>query len=226
LIVDTSLSMEATDVKPTRLAAAKQLSIEFAKSLPEQFNLALVSLSGNPAVRMPPTLDRSLAERAINALTPDESTAVGDAISTALSALKIAPKGDDGKPPPGAIVLLSDGQNTAGRSPMQAADNARKEKVPVYTIAYGSDNGWVDVDGKRERVPPDKEMLRSIAQLTGGRAWEAETASDLSQVYRGIRSQVGYEEVKKEVTATWAGYGLVFAVLAAMAAVSMGARWP
>ncbi len=226
LVIDVSLSMEATDVKPTRLAAAQQLSIEFVKSLPEQYNLSLVSLSGNPAVRMPPTVDRGLAERAINALTPAESTAVGDAIVTALSALKIAPKGDDGTVPPGAIVLLSDGQNTAGRSPMQAASDAHKEGVPIHTIAYGSDNGWVDLDGQRERVPPDKEMLRSISELTDGRAWEAETASDLSQVYQGIRSQVGYEEVKKEVTATWAGYGLVFAVLAAMAAVSMGARWP
>ena len=172
LIVDTSLSMEATDVKPTRLAAAKQLSIEFAKSLPEQFNLALVSLSGNPAVRMPPTLDRSLAERAINALTPDESTAVGDAISTALSALKIAPKGDDGKPPPGAIVLLSDGQNTAGRSRCRPP-TTRAGEGPVYTIAYGSDNGWVDVDGKR-RGPPgqgDAEVNRTAHRgpRVGGR---------------------------------------------------------
>lgn len=226
LVIDISLSMEATDIKPSRLAAAKQLSNDFIAKLPEQYNVALVSLSGNPAVRMPPTTDRSLAERAINSLTVQESTAVGDAIAAALSALKIAPKGEDGKTAPGAIVLLSDGQNTAGRSPLQAADDARKQKVPIYTIAYGTENGWVDLDGKRERVPPDHELLQSIAKLTQGRYWAAESASDLSSVYTGIRSQVGHEEVKKEVTATWAGYGLAFAILAAMAAVSLGARWP
>lgn len=226
LVIDISLSMEATDIKPTRLDAAKKLSTDFIAKLPEQYNVALVSLSGNPAVRMPPTTDRALAERAINSLTVQDSTAVGDAIAAALSALKIAPKGDDGKVAPGSIVLLSDGQNTAGRSPLQAADDARKEKVPIYTIAYGTENGWVDLDGKRERVSPDTEMLESIAELTNGKSWAAESVSDLSSVYTGIRSQVGHEEVKKEVTATWAGYGLVFAVLAAMAAVSMGARWP
>jgi len=226
LVIDVSQSMLATDVKPNRMDAAKQLSIEFIRSLPQQYNLAVVSLSGNPAVRLPPTTDRVLAERAVQALSVQDSSAVGDALYTALGAVAMAPKGDDGETAPAAIVLLSDGQNTLGRAPTQAADEARRDKVPVHTIAYGTENGSVDLDGKRERVPPDRELLQSIARMTSGRTWSAETATDLRDVYSSIRSEVGFEEVKKETTATWAGYGLAFAVVAALAAVSLGARWP
>lgn len=226
LVLDVSLSMQATDVKPTRLDAAKQAASAFVKSLPPAFNVSVVSLSGNPAALVTPTTDRGMVDRVIQALKLKESTAIGDAIYTSLNTLQSAPKGPDGSIPPAAIVLLSDGQNTAGQAPMQAADEAAKKKVPVYTIAYGTANGYVDLDGKRERVPPDVELLRSIAETTKAKAWTADSANQLDEVYSGIRSQVGYEEVKKETTAVWAGYGLAFAVVAALAAVSMAARWP
>ena len=95
------------------------------------FALALVSLSGNPAVRLPPTTDRVLAERAVQALAVQDSSAVGDALYTALGAVAMAPRGDDGSKAPAAIVLLSDGQNTVGRAPTQAADEARREAIQV-----------------------------------------------------------------------------------------------
>lgn len=226
MVLDISLSMEATDVKPTRLDAAKEAALAFVKDLPAQYNLAVVSLSGNPSVRLPPTTDRVQAQQAIRSLKLQDSTAVGESIYTALSALQLAPKGTDSTPAPGAIVLLSDGQNTAGRSPAQAANEAKKQKVPVYTIAYGTENGYVDLDGKRERVPPDKALLSSISVATGGQAYTAENLDQLDRVYTNIRSEVGQTPVNKETTALWAGYGLAFAVVAALAAVSLGARWP
>ncbi len=226
LVLDVSQSMAATDVKPNRLDAAKAEAKKFAASMPAGYNVALVSLSGNPASRMPPTTDRGQVNRAIDALTLQDSTAIGDSINVAMSTLQSAPKGADGSTPPGAIVLLSDGQNTAGRSPTQEAAEAARAKVPVYTIAYGTDNGYVDLDGKREKVPPDRALLQRIATMTNGQAYTAENAGQLDSVYKNIRSEVGYEEVRKEVTATWAGYGLAFAVVAALAAVSLGARWP
>ena len=226
IVLDISQSMAATDVKPNRLDAAKAEAKEFAASLPNGFNVAVVSLSGNPAARMPPTTDRGQVNRAIDALTLQDSTAIGDAISVALSTLQSAPKSADGSIAPGAIVLLSDGQNTAGRSPTQEAAEAARAKIPVYTIAYGTENGYVDLDGKRETVPPDKALLQRIASMTNGQAYTAEDVGQLDSVYKNIRSEVGYEEVRKEVTATWAGYGLAFAVIAALAAVSLGARWP
>ena len=226
LVLDTSLSMQATDVKPTRLDAAKDAALTFIKALPAQYNLSVVSLSGNPSVRLPPSTDRVQAQQAIRSLKLQESTAVGESLYTALSALQMAPKGTDSSPAPGAIVLLSDGQNTAGRSPAQAANEAKKQSVPVYTIAYGTENGHVDLDGKRERVPPDKALLAGISSATGGRTYTAENLDQLDRVYNNIRSEVGQTPVKKETTALWAGYGLAFAVVAALAAVSLGARWP
>lgn len=226
MVIDTSLSMQATDVKPSRLDAAKDAALTFLKALPAQYNVSLVSLSGTPSVRLPPTVDRVQATQAINSLKLQESTAVGESIYTALAALQMAPKGTDSSPAPGAIVLLSDGQNTAGRSPAQAANEAKLQKVPIYTIAYGTENGYVDLDGKRERVPPDKQLLGSIATTTGGQAYSAENLDQLDRVYSNIRSEVGQTPAKKETTALWAGYGLAFAVVAALAAVSLGARWP
>ena len=226
LVIDVSRSMAATNIKPNRLDAAKELSIQFLKDLPPAYNVAVVSLSGNPAVRLPPTVDRVLAERSVQALDYQDSTALGEALVTAVGAIRMAPEGDDGSAAPGSIVLLSDGTNTVGRSPLQGAEEARAAGIPVYTIAYGTENGSVDLDGKRERVPPDRELLAQIASNTSGTTATAENAGDLSRVYDSIRSEVGYEEVKKETTAIWAGYGLAFAVVAALAAVSLGARWP
>ncbi len=226
LVVDVSRSMAATDVSPTRLEAAQQLSIDFLDQLPEQYNVSVVSMSGNPATRLGPTTDRTYARRAIEGLALQDSTAVGDSIYVALSAIQMAPKADDGSIAPGAIVMLSDGQYTAGRSPLQAAAQAATDGVPIHTIAYGTDNGSVDLDGKRERVPPDRELMQAIATETKGSYSSAESAGDLSRVYNTIRSEVGFEQVLKETTAQWAGYGLAFAVVAALAAVSLGARWP
>ncbi len=227
LVMDVSQSMQATDVKPNRLDAAKAAAVKFVEALPSQYNLAIVSLSGNPAVRMPPSTDRTAAKQAINSLKLSDSTAVGESIYSALEALQMAPKDENGDDPaPGAIVLLSDGQNTAGRAPAQAAAEAKTAKVPIYTIAYGTDNGYVDLDGKREPVPPDRDLLKQIAIATGGQAFSAEDLSQLDRVYGNIRSEVGQVPMKKETTATWAGYGLAFAVIAALAAVSLGARWP
>jgi Ca-activated chloride channel homolog len=228
IVIDASLSMEATDVKPNRLAAAKQAAIAFVQSLPDKYNVAVVSLSGNPNILVPPTTAHNTVENAINTITLQESTAIGEGIVTALRALEQAPK-DRSNPDaiaPGAIVMLSDGTNTAGRSPQQAAAEARSAKVPVYTIAYGTENGFVDLDGKREPVPVDHDLMREIAELTRGEYFTAATPDQLKKVYENIGSEVGYEKADREVTARFAGYGLAFAVLAALGAISLGARWP
>ena len=228
VVIDASLSMEATDVNPDRLSAAKQAAVAFVKSLPEKYNVAVVSMSGNPNILVPPTLAHNTVENAINTIKLQESTAIGESIITALRALEQAPK-DPANPEaiaPGAIVMLSDGTNTAGRAPQQAAAEARAAKVPIYTIAYGTENGYVDLDGKREPVPVDHELMQEIAELSGGKYFSAATPDQLRTVYDNIGSQVGYEKADREVTARFAGYGLAFAVLAALGAISLGARWP
>lgn len=226
IVLDVSQSMQATDVTPTRLDAEKAAAVEFVRSLPALYNLSLVSLSGSPAVRVPPITDRTLMERAIQRLELQDSTAIGDAIYAGLAALQQAPRGADGSVAPGAIVLLSDGQNTAGQAPLQAAFDSKKAGVPVYTIAFGTELGYVDLDGKRELVPPDPALLRQIAVESGGQTYTADDLSGLKDVYKNIKSDVGYEEAHKEITATAAGVGLVLALLAAVGAVMLGARWP
>jgi Ca-activated chloride channel homolog len=228
LVIDASQSMQATDVKPTRLDAAKQAAIDFVNNLPEKYNVSVVSIAGASAVLVPPTTAHNTVENAINSIQLQDSTAIGEGIATALRALQQAPK-DPNNPnsiAPGAIVLLSDGFNTAGRSPQQAAAEARTAKVPIYTIAYGTENGYVDLDGKREQVPVDHQEMKQIAAATNGDYFAAATADQLKKVYQNIGSDVGYEKADREVTARFAGYGLALAVLAALGAISLGAKWP
>lgn len=224
VVLDVSQSMQAIDVEPNRLDAAKESAIEFINDLPAGYNVAVVSLSGEPKVVAAPTTDRPAVERVINALELEDSTAVGDAITAAMKALDMAPEADDGSKAPGAVVLLSDGQNTAGEDPVTAAGAAKEQDVPIFTIAYGTANGYVDLDGERQAVPPDPETLEKIADTTGGEAYSADSADALSNVYKKAGSEIGYEEVKTETTANWALFAFVAAALAAVGAVLLGAR--
>ena len=228
IVIDASQSMQATDVAPNRLAAAKAAAIEFVQKIPDKYNVSVVSMAGNSSILVPPTLAHNTVENAINSIQLQDGTAIGEGIYTALRALQQAPK-DPNKPDsvaPGAIVMLTDGSNTAGRAPMQAAAEARTAKVPIYTIAYGTENGYVDLDGKREPVPVDHELMKQIAAATDGRYFSAASIDELKAVYDNINSEVGYEKAEREVTSRFAGYGLAFAVLAALGAISLGAKWP
>ena len=228
MVLDASLSMQATDVKPTRLDAAKQAAIDFVNKLPEKYNVSVVSMAGSCAILVPPTTAHHTVENAINSIQLQDSTAIGEGITTALRALQQAPKDPDNPNSiaPGAIVMLSDGFNTTGRAPQQAAAEARTAKVPIYTIAYGTENGYVDLEGKREPVPVDHEEMQRIAAATHGAYFAAATADQLKKVYENLGSDVGYAKADREVTARFAGYGLALAVLAALGAISLGAKWP
>lgn len=226
LVIDTSRSMAATDVSPTRLDAAKDAAKSFIAGLPEGFNVALVELSGNPATRVPPTTDRGVTDRAISSLELADGTAIGTSLDVALKTIKQAPTGTDEEPAPAMIVLLSDGTNTEGPEPDNAVAVATHQKVPIFTIAYGTQNGYVDLDGKRERVAPNKQLLSQIARSTGAQALDADSADRLKDAYKQIGSSIGYEDVKKPVTANYAFGALGFAIVAALGAVMMAARWP
>jgi Ca-activated chloride channel homolog len=228
VVIDSSLSMQATDVRPTRLDAAKQAANDFVIKMPEKYNVSVVSMAGAAAILVPPTTAHGTVQNAINGIQLQESTAIGEGIATALRALQQAPKDRDNpnSVAPGAIVLLSDGSNTTGRAPLQAAAEARTAKIPIYTIAYGTENGYVDLDGKREPVPVDHEEMKRIAAATNGEYFAAATADELKRVYQNIGSDIGYEKADREVTARFAGYGLALAVLAALGAISLGAKWP
>ncbi|MDR2897106.1 MAG: VWA domain-containing protein [Propionibacteriaceae bacterium] len=225
MVIDISWSMTATDVAPSRLDAAKEAATSFVDQLPNGFNVALVALSGNSGVRLAPTDDHAALNRLINTLQPQDSSAVGNAIDAALAAVAQAPQGSDGSPAPAMIVMLSDGANTNGQSPLQMAADAAAESIPIYTIAYGTDNGYVDLDGQRYAVPPDRQLMQQIADTSGGSAYTADNLSGLDRAYTRIHSQVGYELEDKEMTATAAGLAMIFAFTAAVGAVLMGVRF-
>lgn len=226
--LDVSWSMEAEDVEPNRLAAAQAGAKAFIDSLPERFNVALVTFAGTPDIAVPPTIDRGAVARAIDAVQLAPSTAVGEGVYTSLKALTlVAPDPDDPEAvAPAAVVLLSDGATNIGRSSAGAAELAASQEVPVYTIAYGTDNGYVEQDGQRQRVAVDHYELSEIARLSGGKKYAAENSGQLREVYEAIRRSVGTERVPAEVTDRYAGLAIIFAALAALGVISLGARWP
>lgn len=226
MVIDVSLSMSADDVEPNRLSAAKEAAVTFVEGLPETYNVGIVTLSGSPQRIAPPMVDRGATLRAIEGLQLEEGTALGGAITEALTTVGLAPQGDGEEPAPAMIVMLSDGTNTEGAAPASAAAQAKEAEVPVYTIAYGTENGYVDIDGQRENVAPDTETLADIARVTGGEAVSADDADSLADAYRDIGSTLGWEEVQKPITAQYAFFALGFAVIAALGAVMMAARWP
>jgi len=226
--IDVSLSMEATDVEPNRIEAAKTAAGTFVGSLPPKFNVSLVSFAGTATTLVPPTLDRGAVKAAISALQPQPSTAIGEGIFTSLAALsQVPPDPEDPKAvAPARIVLLSDGKTQVGRASDDAARSAKAQKVPVYTIAYGTEDGYIEVSGRREPVPVDRAELARVSRISGGEAYTATSAGELKDVYRDIGSSVGKEKVDQEVTSRYAGFGLGFAILAALGMISLGARWP
>ncbi|SER68222.1 Ca-activated chloride channel family protein [Propionibacterium cyclohexanicum] len=226
--IDVSRSMMATDVSPTRLSAAKQGAKQFIATLPDTFNVALVSFAATAEIKMPPTTDHSAVDRAIDALSLQPSTAIGEGIYTSLQALTLAPEDpkhpDD--PAPGAIVLLSDGATNMGRDSAGAAEQARKQNVPIYTIAYGTPGGYVYENGVRQSVAVDHAELANVARLSGGKPYSADSLNKLQSVYQTISQQIGYTKQGHEITDRYAGIALVLALLAGVGVISLAARWP
>ncbi|MEL4358437.1 VWA domain-containing protein [Luteococcus sp. H154] len=228
ITIDVSRSMVATDVEPNRLAAAQSAAQAFTRQLPERFNVALVTFAATTQMVVPPTTDRGAVDRAIQNLEVAPSTAIGDGIYASLDALKLVPP-DPQHPKevaPAAIVLLSDGATNIGRSSLTAAEQSKKQNVPVYTIAYGTATGYVMEGGQRQPVPVNHAELAAVARASGGKKFSAASKDELEAVYKTIAQSVGYEKVYTEVTDRYAGLALLFAVLSALGVISLGARWP
>ncbi|MEX2291983.1 MAG: VWA domain-containing protein [Mycobacteriales bacterium] len=224
--LDTSISMQATDVAPDRLSAAQASAVSFVQGLPDAFDVALVSFSGTASVVVPATQDHELVVRAVQSLRLGPSTAIGEAVFTSLQAVRAVPGEPGQEPPPARIVLLSDGTNTVGREVADAARAALEAGVPVSTIAYGTPNGVVQVQGELIPVPVDVPALAQLAADTGGSSFTAESGEELSAVYDDIGNQVGTTTERREVTAAVTGLALALGLGAAVASLVWGARLP
>jgi Ca-activated chloride channel homolog len=224
--IDVSLSMRADDVSPTRIQAAQEAAKEFVKTLPDSYNIGLVSFSKEASVLVSPGKDKAAVLQAIAALQLAEATATGEAVFTCLTAIQSVPTDGAAGPPPARIVLLSDGYRTAGRPIEDAAAAAAAANVPVSTIAFGTDNGTVDIQGQLQRVPVDKPSLQKLAETTRGHYYEAASLTELKQVYQDMGSSIGYKTVPREITQWYVGIGLLFAFAAAGMSLLWTSRLP
>jgi len=231
LVIDVSGSMQAEDVKPTRLEAAQKVVREFMKGLPKRFQVGVVAFSETAEVAAPATDDRQLAIEAIDYLYPQRGTAIGDGIARGVEVARAAEVGRAVTERPAAILLLSDGSQTEGiLLPLEGAARAKSFKIPVYTIALGTPEGVVEFNrfgGTRIiPVPPDKPTMRQIAAQTGGRFYEAESVGELREAYEKMGSLVSKVERKQEVTYAFVAGGLVLLLAAAAIAVVTFPRLP
>jgi Ca-activated chloride channel family protein len=223
LALDTSRSMSATDVQPSRLAAALTAARTFLDVAPKSYSIGIVSFSTRASIVLPPTTDRAAARAALDQIRLASGTAIGDAIDRSVAAARPGLTAEQPTPknaPPATVVLLSDGEQTSGgRTPLQAAAEARKLGIPVNTVALGTREAVVEVplpNGLKERVTvaPDIRTLREVARITGGRYAAAPTAERLQQVYRDLGSRLGTRREEREVTAAFAGAGVALLLVA------------
>jgi Ca-activated chloride channel family protein len=234
LVIDVSQSMRATDVSPNRLAAAQEAAKQFADQLTPGINLGLIAYAGTATVLVSPTTNREATKGAIDKLQLADRTATGEGIFTALQAIATvgAVIGGGDEPPPARIVLMSDGKETVPSNPdnpkgaYTAARTAKDQGVPISTVSFGTPYGYVEINDQRQPVPVDDEMLKRIAELSGGEAYTASSLEQLKEVFTNLQEQIGYETRKGDASAGWLRLGAVMLALAALAAMLVNRRLP
>jgi Ca-activated chloride channel family protein len=229
LVTDRSGSMQAEDVAPNRLVAARRAAEQFLDAVPKRVRVGLVAFNHGAEVAQLPTAEHELVGDALAAVRPAGGTATGDAITTGLRVLR--PDANARRPPPAAIVLLSDGKSVKGRDPVEAAREARTLKVPIYTVALGTEEGEIRVrrsDGSEsvQRVPPDPETLKRVAAASGGESFAVEDAGRLEKVYERLGSQITTKREKREVTTSFAGGALLLVLVGGGLSLAWFGRLP
>ena len=234
LVIDVSESMIATDVKPSRIEAAKSAGQQFVSGLTDGISVGLVEFAASATMLVAPTSDHDAVRRAIGTLEPAPRTATGEGIFTALQAiatLDAVMGGGDG-PPPARIVLLSDGKETVPADPndprgaMTAARAAKDQDVEISTISFGTPSGIINYEGQEVPVPPDVDTLQKIAKTTGGQFFKAESLSELSGVYANLQQQIGYQVIRGDASASWTRLGFFVLACALFAGIWINNRLP
>lgn len=223
LAIDVSGSMKADDVAPYRLRAAQDAAITFADTVPRHFEVGLVGFSGSASVLLQPSTDRIALKQGIEALVPDGSTAIGDAVLASLDAIR-ATQPEATTLQSARILLLSDGKNQQGVSVAEGADAAKAAGVPVFTVALGTADGIIYGSGGYIPVPPDPEALGALATTTGGEFFESQDAGSVKKVYENLGTFIGTRNVEREVTAWPAGIAALLLLVAGAAAWRFGPR--
>ncbi len=172
-----------------------------------------------------PTANHAAARQVINAQSADGGTDTGDALALALQLLH----GSQPKHAPAAVVLLSDGAANAGPDPVAVGRQAARDHIPIYTVALGTANGVLNNPNALappQPVPPDPQLMQQVAQVSGARAFNAQSADQLSSIYKRLGSQLGTVSRKREITVVFAIGGLVLLLGAAAGSVRWSGRLP
>jgi len=235
LVIDVSLSMESTDVRPTRIAAAQAAATSFVEGMTPGINLGLISFAGTATVLVSPTTDRAGVVRAIENMDLAESTATGEALFSAMQAIdgfSSVVGGADG-PPPARVVLMTDGKQTVPninpddpRGAFTAAKEAKTRGIPISTISFGTEHGTVRINGKNLEVPVDDGAMQQIAQLSGGEFHKAASAEELKRVYETLGEQIGYEIKDIDASRPWLILGTLVLIGAAGSSLLISQRLP
>ena len=241
LVIDVSLSMRASDVQPSRIAAAQAAAREFVRDPPGDVKIGIVSFAGTAALIQQPTRDRDELVAAIDRLQLDRHTAIGSGIIVALAALypkegidveSFAPgaraRRHDARPlAPGsnanaAIIMLTDGRRTIGPDPLEAARLAADHGVRVYTVGFGNAQGGpVAFEGYSIYMMFDEETLKAIAQLTNAEYFNATSGAELKKIYDSLTTKFALAREETELTALFAAAAAVLLILAA----GLSAAW-
>jgi Ca-activated chloride channel family protein len=235
LAFDVSSSMKAKDLDPTRMAAAKRAARAFVGAQPSSIRIGVVAFSDSANVVQAPTRSRPDVLAAIDRLAPRGGTALGRGILTSLSAASgraitlDADALESGAQQPdvrfvgsAAIVLLSDGDNTAQLDPLALASVASQAGVRIFPVGIGSANGAVvEVDGFSVATALDADLLRGVARRSGGTYFAAADAASLERIYDRIDLKLETVGRNTEITAIFAAGALVLILIAA----GLSMRW-
>ncbi|MFF0488234.1 VWA domain-containing protein [Nocardia sp. NPDC003482] len=241
LAIDVSLSMEATDVPPSRIQVAKKAGKDFVDELPKGINLGLVSFAGTASVLVSPTTNHEAVKAAIDNLKLAERTATGEGIFSSLQAIDTLGSvlGGAQDPPPARIVLMSDGKQTVPafedfdnpRHEYTAARVAKGKNIPISTISFGTTWGRVQIplpDGGTQdaQVPVDNDAMQEIAKESGGEFFTASTLQELTKVYDTLQSQIGYETTIGDASRPWLLLGLLMTAAGVLTGLAYRQRIP
>ncbi len=243
LAIDTSLSMQATDVEPTRLEAAQEAADELIGSLAENVRVSLISFNGTATIQVAPTTDHDAAREAIDRLELSEFTAIGEAIFAGLDAIELAEQEQEAEAEAEAenetegdgevedleseIVVMSDGETTTGRPDVEAAQAADEAGIAVSTIAFGTQGATIDIPGQGPvDVSVNEASLQAIAESTGGDFFAATTGDELAEAFADIGGTVDSEVIVREVGTWFLGLGVALLVLTSLLSLDWFSRLP
>ncbi len=265
LALDISRSMCATDVAPNRLSVAQQAAAQFITRQADGTQIGIVAFADLAEIVVTPTNDRERLIQVVRGLRTSIGTAIGSATLKSIDAIaEVNPavppsglnmSGDAGVGPnagggyePDIIVLLTDGANTRGPRPVDAARQAADRRLRVYTIGFGTTEfsemvctpnqlgadsfgggfGFGGLGGGgfvgsrwRQYLLLDEPTLRSVAEITGGGYYRAENADQLLEVFQDLPKRLDLQSKKMEISVAFVALGALFM----LSALGLSMKW-